>query len=480
MGKHSDKVHTNDIFVVIPGVMGSVLTKKRADGKKDLPLWSPAFSTIGRALRYRTKNLLALRLEHEPKSLEDLEGDIVAEALMPDVHIIPRFWKIDGYGALSQFVKNRFDVTPGETFFEFSYDWRLDNRINAELLRQQAKRWVEARCAAGTDAKLVILAHSVGGLISRYFIEVLGGWKITRRLFTIGTPHRGSLKALDFIANGYHPVAWGLKLPELDVLTQLVRSFTSTYQLLPTYPCYQDAAGQLHRATEIADVEGLNPERVAAGIAFHEEIRAAREANRGVEAYQAQRYDLHAVVGSHQETAQSMRSAKGRLTVENALGGEDLKGDGTVPYASALPFEMEDEPDKVKPLYVPEKHSRLQNAKPVHIQIEGTVTTAGIDLAAFKDAARGLPLALDLPDAFLEGEELTFRVHCESDWTDLGATLFDAVTGAELDHLPVPADEGQAWRSVRRAPLPEGTYRLEVSSPKAGEARPVTDVFSVL
>jgi hypothetical protein len=46
--------------------MGSVLTKKRADGKKDLPLWSPAFSTVGRALRYRTKNLLALRLEHEP------------------------------------------------------------------------------------------------------------------------------------------------------------------------------------------------------------------------------------------------------------------------------------------------------------------------------------------------------------------------------------------------------------------------------
>ena len=480
MGKHHDKVHTNDIFVVIPGIMGSVLTKKRADGKKDLPLWSPAFSTIGRALRYRTKNLLALRLEHEPRSFEDLDGDIVAEALMPDVHIIPRFWKIDGYGGLSQFVRNRFDVIPGETFFEFPYDWRLDNRINAELLRQQAERWVEARRAADDDAKLVIIAHSMGGLISRYFIEVLGGWKITRCLFTIGTPHRGSLKALDFAANGYRPVAWGRKLPELEVFTELVRSFTSTYQLLPTYPCYQDAAGRLHRATEITDVEGLNPERVAAGLAFHEEIRAAREANRGVEAYQAERYDLHAVVGSHQETAQSVRSAQGGLAVENALGGQDLKGDGTVPYASALPFETEDEPGKVKLLYVPEKHSRLQNAEPVHIQIEGTITTAGIDLAAFRDAARGLPLALDLPDAFLDGEELTFRVHCESDWTDLEATLFDAVTGAHLDHLPVLAGEGQGWRSVRRAPLPEGTYRLEVSSPEAGQARPVTDVFSVL
>jgi len=477
---HHDKVHTNDIFVVIPGIMGSVLTKKRADGKKDLPLWSPAFSAVGRAVRYRTRNLLALRLEHEPRSLEDLEGDIVAEALMPDVHIIPRFWKIDGYGALSRFVKDRLDVTPGETFFEFPYDWRLDNRINAELLRQQAERWIGACRAAGGDAKLVILAHSMGGLISRYFIEVLGGWKITRRLFTIGTPHRGSLNALDFVANGYHPVAWGLKLPELDVFAQLVRSFTSTYQLLPTYPCYQDAAGQLRRASEIADVEGLNPERVAAGIAFHEEIRAARDANRGIGAYQEERYDLHAVVGSHQETVQSVRSVPGGLAVENALGGEDLKGDGTVPYASALPFEMEDEPGKVKPLYVPEKHSRLQNAKQVHIQIEGTITTAGIDLAAFRDAAQGLPLALDLPDAFVWDEELTFRVHCESDWTDLEAILSDAVTGARLDHLPVLAEEGQAWRSVRRAPLPEGTYRLEVSSPKAGEACPVSDVFTVL
>ncbi len=75
---------------------------------------------------------------------------------------------------------------------------------------------------------------------------------------------------------------------------------------------------------------------------------------------------------------------------------------------------------------------------------------------------------------------MTFRVHCESDWTDLRATLFDAATDAELDDLPVPADGGEVWRSVRRAPLPEGTYRLEVSSPQAGEARPVSDVFSVL
>lgn len=479
VGNHN-KVQTNDIFVVIPGIMGSVLTRKRADGKKDLPLWSSSFGAVGRALRHRTRNLRALRLDCEPQTADDLEGDVVAEALMPGVHIIPRFWKIDGYGALSNFVRDRFAVTPGETFFEFPYDWRIDSRINAELLRRKAAKWVEARRAAGVESKVVILAHSMGGLVARYFIEVLGGWRITRRLFTIGTPHRGSPKALDFVANGYRPVAWGLKLPELTVFSELVRSFTSTYQLFPIYPCCATAEGELVKASEITGIEGLSPQRAADGIAFHDEIDRARNENRKLDAYQAERYGLHAVIGSHQDTGQSVRRVKDGLAIDNELSGEDLKGDGTVPYASALPFEMEDEPGRVEPLYVPEKHSRLQNAPTVHHQIDGTIKTAGLDLGAYRDAARGLPLALDLPDAFLEDEGIAFRVHCESDWTDLRATLFDAVTDDELDRFPVVAEKNELWRSVRRAPLPEGTYRVEVSSLTAGEARTVSDVFSVL
>lgn len=37
-----------------------------------------------------------------------------------------------------------------------------------------------------------IVAHSMGGLIARYFVQLLGGDGLVRNLITLGTPHRGT------------------------------------------------------------------------------------------------------------------------------------------------------------------------------------------------------------------------------------------------------------------------------------------------
>ena len=42
------------------------------------------------------------------------------------------------------------------------------------------------------DKKVTVLAHSMGGLISRFFIEVLNGKQVVRRLIMAGTPNEGS------------------------------------------------------------------------------------------------------------------------------------------------------------------------------------------------------------------------------------------------------------------------------------------------
>jgi pimeloyl-ACP methyl ester carboxylesterase len=39
--------------------------------------------------------------------------------------------------------------------------------------------------------KLILVGHSMGGLVARYFLECLEGWRDTRRLVTFGTPYRG-------------------------------------------------------------------------------------------------------------------------------------------------------------------------------------------------------------------------------------------------------------------------------------------------
>jgi triacylglycerol esterase/lipase EstA (alpha/beta hydrolase family) len=57
----------------------------------------------------------------------------------------------------------------------------------------QLKRFVE-RVLAREDANHVdIVAHSLGGVVARYYIERLGGKKRVGRLVTIASPHRGTI-----------------------------------------------------------------------------------------------------------------------------------------------------------------------------------------------------------------------------------------------------------------------------------------------
>lgn len=54
------------------------------------------------------------------------------------------------------------------------------------------KRLTEAGLGEGHQKEVVIIAHSMGGLVSRYFIEKLGGDKQVSHLIMLGTPNGGS------------------------------------------------------------------------------------------------------------------------------------------------------------------------------------------------------------------------------------------------------------------------------------------------
>ena len=109
--------------------------------------------------------------------------------------------------------------------------------------------------------------------MARYFLEVLKGWRDTSVLLTFGTPYRGSPNTLDTLSNGVR------KLLRLINLTELSRSFTSIYQLLPIYPCYQQESGELLRLKEAPPIPGLDTNRVRAADEFHREIERAVEAH---------------------------------------------------------------------------------------------------------------------------------------------------------------------------------------------------------
>jgi len=108
----------------------------------------------------------------------------------------------------------------------------------------------------------------MSGLVSRYYLEVLEGWKDSRALFTFGTPYRGSLKAINFLANGYKQLF-------LD-LTEVMRSLTSIYQLLPIYKVI-NINGEYHRIAEVDNLPNIDKLKAQDALAFHREIEAAVE-----------------------------------------------------------------------------------------------------------------------------------------------------------------------------------------------------------
>jgi triacylglycerol esterase/lipase EstA (alpha/beta hydrolase family) len=95
--------------------------------------------------------------------------------------------------------------------------------VSARRLAPQAHDWLTAwrQSSGNTEAKLILVAHSMGGIVSQYFLEVMEGWKDTRALITFGTPYRGSLNALNSLANGER------KGPDDRInVSELLRSFT--------------------------------------------------------------------------------------------------------------------------------------------------------------------------------------------------------------------------------------------------------------
>lgn len=453
-----------DVIVLLPGILGSVLQR---DGKD---VWAVSAGAALGALRSLGGSIRELTLDEDPPDADDLGDGVAASRLMSDVHIVPGLWKIDGYSKIAATIKATFEVEPGENYFEFPYDWRRDNRVAARLLARQSHTWLEQwrERSGNPDAKLILMGHSMGGLVSRYFLECLDGWKSTRMLITFGTPYRGSLNALGFVANGMKKKLG--PIPILD-LSQLLRSFTSVYQLLPIYPCVDAGGGDLLRVNEAEAVPNLDSARAADALAFHHEIKDAVDGHLTEDAYSAARYSIHPMVGMFQPTLQSAELRGDRLSLLRSYKGEDQDGDGTVPRVSATPIELGNQRLEV---YVADRHASLQNSDPVLVQLAGLVSGLTLDLDAYY--AINTRLALDLDDSYAAGEPIEVRVRPEDESVMPTATVVATGSNEVVARVDLkPGEEG--WSRAEVAPLDPGTYRITVRA--EGPVDPVTDVFVV-
>ena len=301
------KLPMGDVVVLLPGILGSVLER---DGRD---VWAMSPGAAWRALISLGHSVNDLELHGDDPSVDDLGDGVIARRLQPDLHLVPGFWSIDGYSHIRSSIFATFDVVDGQNWFDFPYDWRRDNRVAARHLAEQAPAWLHAwrQRSGNNDAKLVLVGHSMGGLVARHYLEVLGGWRDARTLITFGTPYRGSLNALDFLCNGFKKRIGPLGLD----LTRLLRSLTSVYQLLPRYPVVDTGSGSLARVAETSDLPGVDPVRAVAALTFHHDIDAA------IEARPPGSYAIHPVVGIMQPTSQSAHFHAGAVKMLPAYEG---------------------------------------------------------------------------------------------------------------------------------------------------------------
>jgi pimeloyl-ACP methyl ester carboxylesterase len=452
-----------DVVVLIPGITGSVLER---NGKE---VWAASASAVLRGLSSGGKSISDLYLENDDPDLDDLGDGVKATGLVQDVHLFPGLWTIDGYTKVSRRLCDRLRLERGTNFFELPYDWRRDNRVASRALQRNSAVWLAARRNTHPNAKLVLVAHSMGGLVSRYFLEVLGGWKETRALITFGTPYRGSLNALDSLVNGVK------KLGIVD-LTTMTRSLTSIYQLLPIYRCYDTGNGRIVRLSETENIPCLDAaqkDRIKAADRFHREIELAVAANQAA-ARNVERYKIYPIVGSEQPTSQAAVATANGVDLLRAFDGVDEGGDGTVPRVSASPIEAGEE----RAAFAVTRHGSLQNTDAALAHVVGLLTTPR-DLGARR--AIGAPtttVSLDVDGVFAAGEPVVFAARPSTPGSTLEAVIEPTDGSSAKRILPLP-DTDDEWRHRELPPLQAGVYRITVQGDPT-KVEPVSDVFGVV
>jgi pimeloyl-ACP methyl ester carboxylesterase len=218
------------------------------------------------------------------------------------------------------------------TLFVFPYDWRKDNRQAAEKLAD----FIDAALVAhGGDADISIVAHSMGGLIARYYLESgrldsRPGLRAISRLITLGTPHRGSPVALT-AAVGEERRLWLSEKQVLQIASD--ERYPSLYQLLP--PRDEPFVWDESPSAELGYLDPYADEMVAALHLVPRNLRAALDFQAGLNgANRPTHIRYFCFAGTRQPTVTAvwlLRTA-GRLRLRQLLA--DDSGDGTVPIWS--------------------------------------------------------------------------------------------------------------------------------------------------
>ncbi|MFI5562502.1 hypothetical protein ACIA2T_24770 [Amycolatopsis japonica] len=458
-----------DAVVIVPGIMGSELIE--ADSGK--VLWG-----LRRAGWYvdawATGGSLQ-KLELTAGEREGRVGRIRATKLLQFPAFAPFMAGFEPYTNLTKRIRQV--VADPAAILEFPYDWRLPVEYNAGLLALAAERHLdswrrhpahdEARRRQGDDrpGRLVLIAHSMGGLLCRGVSSIPGAADQVRAVVTLGTPFDGAAKAALILNSGR-----GAPVPlPRQRMQRLAATLPGLHDLLPQYRCV-DAGDDVVRLSS-ADVSriGGDGELAAASAAWHSRMAKVELPGH------------RALVGVDQPTVQGILLRDGvahpshdsfRVQPDGELARDSGTlvripgtGDGTVPRNSAMPIGF-------GPSYIAQHHGSLA-------RIEEALTLAG-SIALEQDSFAGPRLGddeggagLDAPDLVDVGAEWSVEVMgVEPGGARCTVTQLETLRADQVRLLY--RDEAATGRITVTEP---GLYRVTLS---AGSTSPITQLVMAI
>ncbi|MFI6542948.1 hypothetical protein ACIBO9_06845 [Streptomyces prunicolor] len=459
---------SRDAVVVVPGIMGSELvdgtTGRALWGLAD-PRWYLSAWTSGASLR-------ALALSDEER--DGRYGRVRPSRLLR----FPAFAPIlAGFAPYTSLLKTaRATTSHPDAVLEFPYDWRLPVAHNARLLIERAIQHLadwrshpeqDAARRADPDGdqppRLVLIAHSMGGLLARHACQDSALAHEVRAVLTLGTPFYGAPKAVLLLASGRDSP---LRMPRARV-RELASGLPGVHDLLPAYRCVADGTGA--RRLTSADIAALGGSAELANASFAEQERV---------------FDVRLpghvqVVGAHQPTVQALTIDAGTATghrytlrptpsAERGAGAPeaqrvDVGGDGTVPSESArLP--------RYAAIPLAQSHGAVASAADALLVVQDVLTDRRT--GPWQGAGE---LGIDLPDLATAGQPFQAVVTGAERPTDVACSVFDVRTRLRVDTPRLQARQGTLVAVV--SALPPGLYTVQI---QGGGAAPLRQIVMVV
>lgn len=373
---------------------------------------------------------------------------------------------VTGYGGLLKTLSKELRLPSGHVvagpeagnldapLVAFPYDFRRSVEQNASDLDRVVRQRAQGR-------PVVLVAHSMGGLIASWWWAYLSEGIDVDQIITLGTPFRGAAKALDVLVNGMR--VGPLPLPQS--VTDTVRTWDSVFDLLPHYQVFNGNDKCRYPYELASDITSTVTGFLDKARKAYQENRRLRKAlaDKAAESgnpFTAYYSQGHATLGHASIDAQTNRLAVAKGN-PRAIPQSWEGGDGTVSTFSAIPDFLENDVSRRRRL-----RGKHQDLVEEQLVFEHMSEYARDPLPA---AARGARrhdveayLQLDLDEVVLAGVEAEVKLRV----VDKAGSVLDAGdVGGNIGGKKFQAarcDDG--WWAAQLPALEEGVHPLILSA----------------